>query len=179
MEHLKASFPIHTDRLLIRFVEAGDWKDIQQIWKDFATSPYVQYDMPHNTDEEDVRLRIARWAAVNTSENLDHLFFAVCLKDTVIGYAAFNKRELGYELGYAFSAAGQGKGYAKESISAILRHLGQHGITELSVRTAINNTPSIRLISALEFQQIGTEQVSFYKNEKGEDIYFEGGIFQR
>lgn len=179
MEHLKSSFPIHTDRLLIRFVEAADWKDIQQIWKDFAVSPYVQYDMPHNTDESDVRPRIARWADVNASENLDHLFFAICLQDTVIGYATLNKQELGYELGYAFSAAGQGKGYAKESISAIIRHLEQHGITELSARAAMNNTPSIRLIFALGFQQIGTEQVSFYKDEKGEDIYFEGGIFKR
>ena len=179
MKHLKSSLPIHTDRLLIRLVEADDWKDIQQIWKDFAVSPYMQYDVPHNTDESDVRPRIARWADVNASQNLDHLFFAVCLQDTVIGYAAVNRHESDYELGYAFSAAGQGKGYAKESISAIINHLEQHGITELSAGTAIRNTPSIRLLSALGFQQIGTEQVSFYKDEKGEDLYFEGGIFKR
>ena len=41
-----------------------------------------------------VRTRIAKWADANNS-GTEHLFFAVCLDDTVIGYCAFNKRDIG------------------------------------------------------------------------------------
>lgn len=179
MKDLKTALPIHTDRLLIRLVEKDDWKDIRQIWKDFAASVYACYDVPHRTDEADVRPRIARWAAVNTGEGLDHLFFAVCLQDRVIGYVSCNRQDDGYEIGYAYSAASQGKGYAKESISALLKYMESCGVSAFYAGTALNNTPSVKLLSALGFRQTGTEQVSFYQDADGEPIYFEGGIYEK
>lgn len=44
----------------------------------------------------------------------EHMFFAICLQDTVFGYSAFNIRGDEYEIGYCFHSAYQGKGYAKE-----------------------------------------------------------------
>ena len=167
---------LKTERLIIRHIEPNDWKSIKEIWKDFNNSPFSQYDMPHNTDDDNVRGRIAKWAAA--SNGTEHIFFAVCLDETVIGFFSFNIREDSHELGYCFSSAYQGKGYAKESLKALIEYLPEIGIKKLSAGTAINNVPSVSLLKSLGFVLTGTEKVSFYKNEEGNDIVFEGGKFE-
>ena len=168
---------IKTDRLTIRHIVADDWKSIKDIWVDFNTSALSQYDKPHITDDEDVRARIAKWAGANSGT--EHMFFAVCLGDTVIGYIAFNIRENGYEIGYCFHSAYHGKGYAKESHLALFDYLRPLGITKFSAGTALNNSPSVKLLTSLGFKLVGQEKVSFYKDADGNDIVFDGGIFEK
>ena len=127
------------------------------------------WDIPHNTDDEDVHRRIAKWAGA--SSGTEHIFFAICLNDTVIGYSAFNKSQNGYEVGYCFHSVYHGKGYAKESHIALLDYLHKIGITKFNAGTAMNNTPSVSLLKALGFELIGTENVSFYKDAQGNDIF--------
>ena len=167
---------IKTDRLTIRHIMPEDWKSIKEIWVDFNSSTFSQYDMPHITDDEDVQRRIAKWAGANSGT--EHMFFAICLDDAVIGYSAFNIREDGHEIGYCFHSAYHGKGYAKESHIALFKCLRTLGITKFTAGTAINNTPSVSLLKTLGFELIETENVSFYKDEQGNDIVFEGGIFK-
>ena len=167
---------LRTDRLTIRHIEADDWKSTKEIWVDFNSSTFSQYDIPHNTDEEDVRRRIAKWAAA--SSGTEHIFFAICLDDTVIGYSAFHITKDGHEIGYCFHSAYHGKGYAKESHIALIDYLRTIGITKITAGTALNNTPSISLLKALGFVLIGTEDVSFYQDAQGNDIVFKGGIFE-
>lgn len=154
-----------------------DWRQIGRIWQDFNQSEYARYDRPHSTDENDVRARIAKWAAANMS-GTEHMFFAVCLDDTVIGYCAFNKRDNGYEIGYCFDSAYHGKGYAKESISAMFAYLRRFGIERYTAGTALNNSPSVSLLCSLGFRLDHTEKVSFYKDADGNDIVFDGGVFE-
>ncbi len=168
--------PLQTARLSIRRVAAGDWPNIRAIWEDFSRSPYARYDRPFETNPDTVRARIARWASFAESD--EHMFFAICLHDTVIGYVAFNAREKGYEIGYNFHSNYHRQGYAKESISALLHHLGEHGVTVVTAGTAISNIPSVALLCSLGFVQTGTEDVSFYRDADGRDIVFEGGIFE-
>ena len=164
---------IRTKRLSIRRVRADDWKAIQAIWADTAKSVYAQYDRPNDLDDRSVSRRIAKWASFADSD--EHIFLAVCLQDTVIGYAAVNKRENSYEIGYCFHSNYHGKGYARESLSAILDVMKEKGAVRITAGTALNNTPSVRLLTSLGFKLTGTEKVSFYKDEKGNDITFEGG----
>lgn len=168
---------ITTERLRIRPIRAEDWPAVRAIWVDFASSPFAQYDTPHVTDPADVRTRIARWATFNGA-GMEHMFFAVCLEDAVIGYIAFNIREKGYETGYCFHSAYHGKGYAKEAFRALLPHMKELSVTHISAGTALNNTPSVKLLTSLGFRLTGTEQVSFYKDAKGKDIVFDGGIYE-
>lgn len=167
---------LRTNRLTIRHIVADDWKSIKEIWMDFHAAALSQYDKPHNTDDEDVRTRIAKWAAANSGTA--HMFFAVCLSNAVIGYIAFNIREDGYEIGYCFHSAYHGKGYAKESMIALFDYLGTLGITKFTAGTAVNNVPSVSLLKSLGFELVRTENVSFYKDAYGNDIVFEGGIFE-
>ena len=71
-----------TERLQLRPVVAEDWRSIQRIWRDFAASDFAQYDRPNDLSDEAVRARIAKWEERQSTE---HMFFAVCLQDTVIG----------------------------------------------------------------------------------------------
>ena len=81
---------LKTERLTIRHIVADDWKSIKDVWVDFNTSALSQYDKPHITDDEDVRARIAKWAGANSGT--EHMFFAICLGDIVIGYSAFTPK---------------------------------------------------------------------------------------
>lgn len=167
---------LKTERLTIRHITAEDWESIKELWMDFNASPFSRYDIPHSTEAGDVRARIAKWAAVNGGK--EHMFFAVCLNETVIGYSAFHRRGDGYELGYCFHSAYHGKGYAKESHTALVEYFGAMGITKFTAGTALKNIPSVSLLKSLGFVLIGTEDVSFYKDTQGNDIVFKGGIFE-
>ena len=167
---------IKTERLSVRRVYAKDWKAIQAIWADEAKSAYAQYDKPNDLDDQSVSRRIAKWASFADSD--EHMFFAVCLRNIVIGYVAFHVREIGYEIGYCFHSDYHGKGYAKESITTLLNMMKDRGAVTITAGTALNNTPSVRLLTSLGFRQIGTETVSFYKDSAGNDITFEGGTYE-
>lgn len=167
---------LKTERLNIRHVVAGVWKSIRDIWVDFNSSEHAQYDTPHITEDANVQARIAKWAAA--SSGTEHMFFAICLDETLIGYIAFNIRENGYEIGYCFHSAYHGKGYAKESHMALFDYLRTLDITKFSAGTALNNTPSVKLLTSLGFKLVGQEKVSFYKDAMGNDIVFDGGIFE-
>lgn len=167
---------LQTDRLTIRHIVAEDWKSIKDIWVDFNTSALSRYDKPHITDDADVQPRIAKWAAANSGT--EHMFFAVCLDEAVIGYIAFNIRENGHEIGYCFHSAYHGKGYAKESLLALIAYMRSLGIKRLTAGTALQNRPSVALLNSLGFERIKTEKVSFYKNAGGKDIVFDGGVFE-
>ena len=153
---------LKTERLNIRHVIADDWKRIRDIWVDFNSSEYAKYDTPHITENANVQARIAKWAAANSGT--EHMFFAICLDETVIGYC--------------FHSAYHGKGYAKESMLALFDYLRTLGITNFSAGTAINNTPSVKLLTSLGFKLVEQEKVSFYKDADGNDIVFDGGIFE-
>ena len=166
---------LKTERLNIRHVVADDWKSIRDIWVDFNSSEYAQYDTPHITEDANVQARIAKWAAANSGT--EHMFFAICLNEIVIGYTAFNIRENGYEIGYCFHSAYHSKGYAKESMLALFDYLRIIGITKFSAGTGLNNIPSVKLLTSLGFKLVAQEKVSFYKDADGNDIVFDGGIF--
>lgn len=167
---------IKTERLQIRYITESDWQSVKEIWEDFNLSEYAQYDMPNNTDDAEVRARISGWA--KASIDMEHMFFAVCLRDKLIGYIVFNIRENGYEIGYCFHSAYHGKGYAKESHKALIAYFRSLGITRFTAGTALNNLPSVNLLYSLGFRLIGEEKVSFYQDEDGNDIVFDGGIFE-
>ena len=167
---------LKTERLTIRHIVADDWKSIRDIWVDFNSSEHAQYDTPHITEDANVQARIAKWAAANSGT--EHMFFAICLDETVIGYIAFNIRENGHEIGYCFHSAYHGKGYARESMLALFDYLRTLNIIKFSAGTGLNNTPSVKLLTSLGFKLVEQEKVSFYKDNTGNDIVFDGGIFE-
>ena len=166
---------ILTERLSVRRVRADDWRAIRDIWADEAASVYARYDRPNDTSDA-AALRVARWGGFAHSD--EHIFLAVCLEEIVIGFVALNRREKGYEMGYCFHSAYHRKGYARESIGAILGEMKKKGVRLITAGTALENAPSVALLQSLGFTLAGTERVSFYKDGQGRDVVFEGGIFE-
>lgn len=165
------------EELSFRRIEADDWESIKEIWDDQKCSVYACFDKPNDTAPDIVRKRIEKWASYANS--MEHIFCAVCLDEHLIGYVAFNQRDGGYETGYCFHSKYQGKGYAKKSMTALIHAI--HDIEPQAVitaGTAIENTPSVRLLKSLGFRQIGSETVSFYQDQDGKPIFFDGGIFE-
>ena len=169
---------MNTERLTIRYIEENDWKSIQAIWLDFKQSEYVIYDNYKETDSASVKQRIAKWAQF-THNGTEHIFFTVCRANEMIGYVSMNMEGDGYEIGYGFLNKAHGKGYARESVTAIIDYMKSMGVKRIVAGTALKNLPSVRLLESLEFKLKGTEQISFYKDSEGKDIYFEGGVFER
>lgn len=165
-----------TERLTVRPIEEGDWRAIQAIWEDFNRSPYVIYDNSKNTASEELIPRIARWAEATRSGH-DHMFFATCLGDEVIGFTSVNICPGGYEIGYGYLDRAQGHGYAGEALRAILDYMKTLGAERIYAGTAVMNKPSVRLLESLGFVMESTEPVSFHKDSEGRDIVFEGGNF--
>jgi len=166
-----------TERLLIRPVAVDDWRAIQAIWADESLSPLARYDRPNDLSDDAVRPRVARWSQLG--QGPDHYFFAVCLRDAVIGYVAFNRRgEDAFETGYCFHSAFHGRGYAREALGALIGFMRGRGARVITAGTALENRPSAALLAALGFTMTGTERVSFYKDADGRDIFFDGGLFE-
>ena len=175
-EEDRAKGIIRTERLILRRVTASDWKALRNLWDDFSMSPYARYDRPNDTDDEIVKERIERWAKEAGGD--DHIFFAACLGETLIGYIVFHKSQDGYETGYMFHSTAIGRGFASEGFEAALEYIRETGAKYVYAGTAIKNTPSVKFLERNGFKLKGTEPVSFYRDEKGEDIVFTGGIFE-
>ena len=164
-----------TSGLNIRYIQPDDWKNLIEIWKDFNQSEFSKYDVPHLLDEAQVQEKAKCWA--KASPHQEHMFFAVCIQKEMIGYIDFHKNDCGYECGYCFHSKSHGMGYAKESMRMLMEWLSRDGSKQFVAGTALDNLPSVRLLTSLGFKKIREEKVSFYKDEKGENIYFDGGIF--
>lgn len=164
---------IHTDRLQIRVLAPSDWQGLQKLAVDFEQSAYAAYDRPLPTEEERIQSLCAQFAASG-------LWFAVLLGQEMIGYICFHEEDGCYDIGFCFHSAHQGRGYAYESCRAVMAYLEENrGVTAFTAGTALANVPSCRLLAKLGFVLQATQQVSFYKDEQGEDILFEGGCFMR
>ena len=164
---------IYTNRLLIRELNSEDWQDMQRIAADFQKSEYAVYDMPLPAQDEEIRALTKPFAE-------SHLFFAVMLEKSMIGYVCFHEDNGIYDLGYCFHSDYKGKGYASEACSAVMEHIERtRAVKAFSSGTALKNIPSCRLLQRLGFVLTGTETLSFHKDENGNDIFFEGGIFEK
>lgn len=121
------------------------------------------------TEDETIKASVKRFAE-------SELFFAVFLKesDDMIGYICFHKNQRIYDLGYCFHSAYHSNGYAYESTKAVLEYcISKHGITHFTAGTAIDNTPSCRLLKKLGFVCTSTQTVSFDNT-----FSFQGGNFE-
>ena len=162
-----------TARLFIRQLKSEDWQSMQRIAADFQKSPYAVYDMPLPTEKREIKDLTQKFADTQ-------MFFAVVLDDVMIGYICFHEENESYDLGFCFHSDYQGNGYAYESCSALMEHMTKgRGVKAFTAGTALKNTPSCKLLGRLGFVLENTETLSFHKDQSGNDITFEGGIYRK
>ena len=146
---------------------------MQKIAAGFQKSKYAAYDLPLPTEEQEIKALTKVFADTG-------LFFAVMLDSIMIGYIAFHVENEKYDLGYCFHSDYHGKGYAYEACAAMMDYMAkERDVKIFTAGTALKNTPSCKLLEKLGFVLIATEMLSFHKDEKGNDITFEGGVFMK
>lgn len=159
---------LETSRLYIRSLCETDWQEMKNIFIDFNNSKYAVYDMPLPTEDEEIKALIKKFVESN-------MFFTVFLKESrdMIGYVCFHKDGDTYDLGYCFHSVYHSNGYAYESTKALIEYyVDECGATGFTAGTAIDNTPSCRLLEKLGFDCASTETVSF------DNVFsFQGGNF--
>ena len=159
---------LKTLRLYIRSLREDDWDNMKSLFVDFNHSKYAAYDRPLPTEDAAAKELTKQFAASG-------LFFAVHLlsNNQMIGYVCFHKDKEKYDLGYCFHSAFHSKGYAYESTKALIDYFAQeYNVTTFTAGTAINNTPSCKLLEKLGFKCVSTEYLSF-----DESFVFESGNF--
>ena len=151
---------LKTDRLYICNLCENDWKEMKCLFIDFMHSKYASYDSPLPVEDAEVQALTRQFVDSN-------LFFAVYLLDTnqMIGYVSFHKDEEKYDLGYLFHSAFHANGYAYESTKAVIEYFVQEfNATDFKAETAIDNTPSCKLLEKLGFVCTSIQPVSFVVN---------------
>lgn len=164
---------IDTERLKIRTLLPDDWADLKSISLDFRASEYAIYDIPLPVEDHEIQPLCEKFAGSG-------LWYAVCLDEKMIGYICFHAENGSYDLGFCFHSDYHGNGYAYESCSAMLEYMTKERAAKaFTAGTARKNIPSCKLLERLGFILVNTETLSFHKDDNGNDITFEGGIYRK
>lgn len=151
------TYPIHTERLLLRPIAASDAEAMLSYKADADSVRYVPYGVLTLAEIEE---RIAtRWAPSRFDKEGDAVCLAVveqesgCLiGDVVLFWRSENDRE--GEVGYILDPAFSGRGYAAEAVGALLA-LGFDGLGlhRIAARIDERNAASVRVVERLGFRR--------------------------
>jgi RimJ/RimL family protein N-acetyltransferase len=154
---LRPSYPVRTERLLLRPLTAGDADALLAYRGRDDVSRYVPFE-PMSRD--DVLERIAGpWARTELTDEGQALTLGAQLAETgeLAGDVVLfwhSREHAGGELGYVLNPALGGRGYATEAAHAMLR-LGFEGIGlhRIVARIDERNEPSVKLARRLGMRQ--------------------------
>lgn len=157
---------LYTERLVIRkFLE----KDGEDLFEYFSNPRVLEFE-PYKPFTRDEALEEAKRRAS------DERFLAICLQGgKLIGNLYFAEGDFEtWEVGYVFNEKYWGKGYATESLLALMKY----AFTDLGVRRIIaqcdpKNHPSWKLLERVGMRREGTllQNIFFFRDEEGNPVW--------
>lgn len=149
---------IETSDLILRRFREEDWMDLYEYLSHPLVVEYEPYDV-YSQSECIVEAK---------RRSLDKNFFAVVLKEVnkVIGNLYFSKGEFDtWEIGYVFNLAFQKKGYATQSVYALIDYAIKNCETRrIIARCNTKNTASWGLMERLHMRREGHyKQIRYFK----------------
>ena len=159
---------IETERLILRRMMAYDAPALHAMLSDAQTMRFW-LTTPHTTLAETEAWVADGVAAMARGDGVD---FVVLEGDRLIGRVAF---WMGNEIGFLFSRAVWGKGYAQEAMRAVLRYGFDHrGFKSVRADVDPGNERSLKLLERVGFQRTGTAERTFKIGETWVDsVYLE------
>ena len=162
---------IHTDRLLIRIVSIDDAKDFYE----FCSDPIVCTYLTFNPYKSLVHTKVIINNMLNAYIHGTDVNFSVILKETgkVIGSVSLNfkKNTNVAEIGYLFNSSFWHKGYADESIKALIKVTFEYYIVDaIEAKYVKENISSERLLENNGFETVEVLKNGFSKNGKSFDL---------
>ena len=162
----KMTVIMETDRLILRKYMESDLQDLH----DYLSNPeVVKYEPYKPMNMEEVRSNLA-WRIVADE------MIAIQLKKNhkMIGNVYLGKRDFeSLELGYVLNQDYWGKGYAKESCTALIEQAFSNGIHRIFAECDPENLSSWRLLEALGFKREAhfKQNVYFWKDNQNRPIW--------
>ena len=159
---LRPSYPIRTERLLLRPLTAGDADALLAYRVRPDVSRYVPFEAMSRDDI--LELIAGRWARTELTDEGQSLTLGAEVAETGLAETGeltgdvvlfwHSREHAGGELGYVFNPALGGRGYATEAANAMLR-LGFEGLGlhRIVARIEERNEPSVKLARRLGMRQ--------------------------
>lgn len=159
---------VETERLVLRRMMAYDAPALHAMLSDPETMRYWSTP-PHATLAESEAWVADGIAAMERGDGID---FVALEGDRVIGRVAF---WMGNEIGFLFSRAVWGKGYAQEAMNAVLRHgFDRMGFKRVRADVDPDNTRSLKLLERMGFKRTGFAKNTFKIGDRWVDsVYLE------
>jgi len=156
---VNTNISLKTKRLIIRRFKADDYEDVYDYLSDPVT--YIYEPGKPITIEEAKKLCNQR------AKNND--FLAVLLKNKLIGHIYCGqikpKKIMTWEIGFIFNRDYQGKGYATESLKAIIENgFKKWGIHKITAYCNPKNIRSWKLLERVKMKREGKLRKNIYFN---------------
>ena len=164
--------PLLTERLRVRRVEPGDTAALFARRNDPEVAELQAWEMPFSAADAD---RIVAGAAEDTDPPVDAWWMLTVerLDDgEILGDLALRLGSEGRsaEIGYTFSRASWGHGYATEATAALVEHLfGRPQVTRVHATLHPDNHRSARVLENLGFVHEGHTRLSFWVGDENTD----------
>ena len=148
---------LRADRVLLRWLDAGDVDDLYRVFGDPAVMRY--WSSPPLADRAAAGALLDDIRALFDSRTLFQWGVALAPGSPVIGtctLCAFHEESGRAELGFALGRAHQRQGYMTEALSTLLDFaFGPLGLRRLEADIDPRNGPSLRLVERLGFRREG------------------------
>jgi [ribosomal protein S5]-alanine N-acetyltransferase len=161
-------FDLQGERITLTAIEESGLSTMHE----YAVNPeffrYLEYE-PHTTlgQTRDYLKRLMDFSSSGTG----HYWF-IRLKDNsriigTFGVVDIHRHRQSAEIGYGLSPEYWGKGYLREALGVVLRHLFiDHDFFRITAKSQDNNTPSIQALKKAGFQKEGLLR-KFYRDSSG------------
>ena len=170
-------FPtLETERLILRKLNKHDAEDLYEYCKSYKSARFSKWQ-PHES------VAVTK-SFINYSLGLakrgEYFTWGIELKSNgkLIGTCSYNNIDNEYkiaEIGYGLTEAYQGKGYAKEAVSAILEYgFCTVGFIRMYAQVVKENIQSVNLLEALGFECEGLLKNGVYLKGTPADVFIFG-----
>lgn len=166
---------IYTKRLYLRKMKKADAHSLFKIWSDPEVTKFM--NITNFTHEEQAKEMIELFDEL--TEERKAIRFTIIEKESneIIGSCGFNsfdKVNASAEIGYDLAKAYWGKGYAPESISALIDYaFTTLNINRIEAKIEPGNINSIKVVEKLNFTFEGT----FQENDESKESFYDINVY--
>jgi len=161
--------PIETQRLIIRQFEPQDWEAVHAYTGDAAVMTFVE-------EGQMSELQSKQFVETNSTDKAEAFPVVLKAQNQLIGHMIFHPwfGHLTYEIGWVFHPMYQGKGYATEAASALLRYCFENLHGHRVIATCQPENPvSYRVMEKIGMKREGYFRKGLYRgNNVWWDEYF-------
>jgi aminoglycoside 6'-N-acetyltransferase len=168
---------LRTPRLCLRRFRESDVDAFVRYRSDPAVARYQSWDAPYPVEQARRFVVTMATAQADLPGEWLQIAVALALDGSLVGDCAFAPQAheaRTVEIGFTIAAEHQGRGYAREAVSLLLRHLfEQLGKHRVVASCDPRNAPSVKVLEAVGMRREGhTVESTWSKGEWTDDLLF-------